>query len=376
MADQSQHICFLAPNAYPVLSGDEGIELIGGAELQQVIVAKYLAERGYQVSMICLDFGQQDQVEIDGVKVFRAYKPSEGIPILRFLWPRLTSIWDCLKRVDADIYYQRTAGMLTGVIAAFCKSHGKKSVFAVAGNPDLETNTSRIRYARDRWIYLYGLRHVDRILVQNDEQSRLCRMNFGLEAVRIPNCYPAPTRRPPATGKYVLWVSTIRKLKQPDIFLDLAQALPSLQFRMIGGPAVGEETLYEAVGRRAAKLPNVEFLGYTPYSSIDSHFEAATLFVNTSESEGFPNTFLQAWARGVTTVSFVDCGARLDGRPVGFIVNSLAEMKAWVAKLATDFDLRFAEGARCLAYLECNHLPDRVIPQYEHLFAELMRAST
>ena len=130
-------MCFVAPNAYPLLAGDETFQLIGGAELQQVIIARKLAARGLRVSMICLNFGQADEIEIDGIKVFRAYKRDAGVPIIRFVWPRLTSIWKCMKRVDADIYYQRTAGMLTGVVAAFCKMHGKRSVFAAAGNPDL-----------------------------------------------------------------------------------------------------------------------------------------------------------------------------------------------------------------------------------------------
>src|SRR5687767_8288143 len=171
MSDQFPKVCFLAPNAYPLLSGDEKIEVIGGAELQVVIVAKLLAARGRRVSMVCLDFGQPDQVQIDGVTVFRAFQPNEGIPVLRFLYPRLTSIWQCLKRADADVYYQQTAGMLTGVMAAFCKLHERRSVFASASNPDLLPNTPRIKYARDRWIYSYGLRNVDRIFVQNDEQT-------------------------------------------------------------------------------------------------------------------------------------------------------------------------------------------------------------
>lgn len=365
-------ICFVAPNTYPLLAGDEQLPVIGGAELQQAIVSRALVERGYAVSMICRDFGQDEQVEVDGIRVFRTFKLEDGIPILRFFWPRLTSIWRCLANADADIYYQRSASMLTGVVAAFCRRAGKKSIFAAAGNPDLERATSRIRYARDRLIYEYGLRHVDRILVQNDEQERLCQLNFGRRATQIPNCYPAPSSPSSGTGQYVLWVSTIRALKRPELFLDLAEALPGRAFRMIGGPGRGEEALFESVMARAVKIANLEFLGFVPYNKIDDHFDDASVFVNTSTSEGFPNTFLQAWARGVPTISFIDSGARAEGHPVGCQVDSVSAMAERLASWLANPVERSSEGQRCRAYFEGNHSPSQVLHLYEELFRELL----
>ena len=374
MTDKFPHICFVAPNAYPLLSGEDAIQVIGGAELQVVIVAKRLAARGRRVSMICLDFGQRDEIAIDGVIVFRAYRPDEGLPILRFLWPRLTSMWKCLKHADADIYYQQTAGMLTGVIAAFCRYHGRKSVFASASNPDLEPNTSRIQYARDRWIYSYGLQSVDRIFVQNSEQARLCRVNVGREPILVPNCYPSSTKQPAGVGdRNILWVSTVRKLKRPELFLNLAEKLPNLRFRMIGGPGDDEHPLFESIKARAERIQNVEFLGFVPFSGTEEYFDRASVFVNTSESEGFPNTFLQAWGRGIPTVSFVDAGASFQGKPIGLKVDSLEEMVATVADLAANDATRLKEGQRCAAYVEQNHSPETIVDLYEEMFEDLVR---
>lgn len=367
-------ICFVALNAFPMLAEREDADMAGGAELQQVLVAKGLAQRGYRVSMICRDFGQRQGVEIGRIKVLKAFRLDAGIPVVRFVWPRFTSIWRCLREAGADIYYQRTAGMLTGIVAAFCARNGKRSVFAAAGNPDLEPNTPRIRYTRDRWIYEYGLRNVDRILVQNEEQVKLCCENFGRSATLVPNCYPAPPASVAAgdsgTG-HVLWVGSIRRIKRPKLFLDLASAMPEQRFRMIGGPGRGEEGLYRAIEDSAAAIPNLEFTGFVPYSKIDPYFDGAAVVVNTSESEGFPNTFLQAWSRGVPTVSYVDSGARYEGLPIGRQVASRDEMKDCVEQLLGGVE-RTRLGERCRRYYEENHSPGRVLDLYENLFRELL----
>jgi glycosyltransferase involved in cell wall biosynthesis len=367
-------ICFVAPSAFPILAKRDDIETIGGAELQQVIVAAGLVERGYDVSMVCLDFDQEDELEIDGIKVFKAFRPTAGIPVVRFLWPRLTSLWRGMKRADADIYYQRTAGMLTGVVAEFCRRHNRKSIFAAAGTPEFFRKTNRVPNARDRCIYAYGLRNVDRILVQNEEQAQLCRRNIGREPLYVPNCHPEPSRRSAARPSYALWVSTIRRLKQPALFLDLAAALPQHQFRMIGGPDARHPQLFESIRKRAAAMPNVEFLGFVPYSKVDEHFDGAMVFVNTSESEGFPNTFLQAWARGIPTVSFIDAGARKDGAKVGRQARSVEDMISTLDRLLTNEHQRSTEGALCRRYFEDHHSPTRVLDLYEQLFDELLHS--
>lgn len=355
------------------MAGDRSTEFIGGAEVQQKLIAAGLIERGYSVSMICLDFGQPAYTNIDGIDIYRAHRPFGGIPVLRFFWPRLTSIWRCLKLAEADIYYYRTAGMLAGVVAAFARRHGRHSIFAAAGNPDLLNPTPKIRFARDRLIYEYGLRHVDTILVQNAVQQQLCKQEYGRESILIPNMYEM--RKPESVDnperQKVLWVGTIRRIKQPQCFLDLARALPSLRFQMVGGPDRANPRLFDTLKAEAAALPNVDFAGFVPYADVGSHFEKAAILVNTSESEGFPNTFLQAWAQGIPTVSFVDSGARIHGRIPGKVVRNQLDLCQTVEGLMDAPVERKELGLLGRDYVRQTHSPDKVLDLYEAVIRDL-----
>ena len=369
------HICFVAPNAWPVFSGDRKIKLVGGAEVQQSILARLFHRNGYRVSMICLDFGQPQGAVVDGIRVLKTYPPDAGIPVLRFFHPRLTSVWSALGEVDADVYYQRSAGMLTAVMAQFCRRHGKRSIYAGASDMDFMPRKQQIRFARDRWLFERGLSQVDRIVVQNRTQMESCRVHYGRDPILIPSCYELPESSKPTRGDAVLWVGTVHDYKQPELLLELARRLPNRRFVMIGGSAAPGERLhpgyYEAIRDQAAKLPNVEMTGFLPLEQVEPWFDRGRVLVNTSVYEGMPNTFLQAWARGIPTLATVDVGARVNGKPVYEKFTRIEEGAAEIERLCAD-DLYWARAsARSLEYFNREHSSNEVLRRYARLFDEL-----
>ena len=366
------HVCFVAPYLWPVLARDASIKVVGGAEVQQAVLARLFRRAGYRVSVICQSFGQPERTEVDGIDVRAVFRQEDGLPILRFFHPRLTRMWRALHDVDADIYYQRSAAHLTGVIAEFCRRNGKRSIYAGASDRDFDPGRQQIRYRRDRWLFEHGLRTVDRIVAQNAAQQEACRRHYGREATLIPSCYEIPEGSRVDPQDLVLWVGTIHSYKQPEMLLEIARRLPQRRFVMIGGSAAPGERLrhgyYEAIRDQAAKLPNVDFKGFMPLAEVEKWFDRARVLVNTSVYEGMPNIFLQAWARGIPTVATVDVGAGRAYSKVGDEREAAEEIQ----RLFSD-ELHWARAsARCREYFERSHSSSEVLSRYARVFEELM----
>jgi glycosyltransferase involved in cell wall biosynthesis len=375
-ATRRPHVCFVAPLAWPVLARDSKIEVIGGAEVQQSILARALAHAGYRVSMICLDFGQPQRAVVDGVTVYKSHRPEGGVPVLRFIHPRMTLMWQAMRAANADIYYQRCSAMLTSLVAEFCRRYGKRSIYAGASDTDFMPGRQEIRYWRDRWLFERGLARVDRLVVQNATQQKACRANYGREATLIPSCYERPRNTLPGGGTSVLWVATLHEYKRAELFLELARRLPHRQFVLVGGPPFEDSRdsgYFEEIRAAAQALPNVEFTGFLPLARVETYFDQARVLVNTSVYEGMPNTFLQAWSRGVPTVAFVDTGATLGGTPLYKVATSLEQAEAEIERLLADQPYWANASARAREYFERTHSCTGVLARYMQLFDNLMQ---
>ena len=369
------HVCFVAPTVWPILARSTDIPVVGGAEVQQTFIARALVQRGYRVSMICHDYGQPDRVVVDGITVLRAHRPDEGLPVLRFVHPRMTAMWHALKRANADVYYQRTADVLTTLVAFFCKVHGKRSIYAAASDLDFVPGKEEIDLGRDRVIFRYGLKRMDRIVVQNPAQQRECKRIYGLDSTLVPSCYIPPPDAHHDRAGYVLWVARMGPSKRAELALQVARRLPQHKFVIVGGPGDGGEAQFEAMQREATRLGNVEMLGFVPFAEVDTYFDGARVLLNTSTHEGFPNTFLQAWARGIPSVSFIDTASREDGEPVTSIAREgdLDDAAQRVARLMGD-DLAWQQASqRCARHFRRVHSVDAMLAGYEHLLAGLSK---
>jgi glycosyltransferase involved in cell wall biosynthesis len=293
--------------------------------------------------------------------------------VLRFVHPRWTGLWSALRRADADLYYTSCAGMEVGLLALYCRHFGKRLVFRSASDTDCDKSRLLVRYARDRWLYAYGLRRADAILVQSASQAETLKRSYGL-ASRVAGKLVEPPLMAPAQDLDVLWVGNIRRVKRPDRVLWLASRMPQVRFHMVGGALPGEESLYRQVRDAAAACANLTFHGGLSYSDTCSLYGRARLLLNTSDVEGFPNTYLQAWVRGVPVVTLIDPDRVIEREGLGFAARATDQFVGAIAALLASPDARQAAGERCRRFMAREFGDDRILPAYLDTFARVMRA--
>jgi glycosyltransferase involved in cell wall biosynthesis len=342
-------VCFVGPANLPVLVREYAHHGIGGMQVQQTLLARALVKRGWEVSMVVSDYGQPDGATWDGITTFRTYKAKAGIPGFRFIHPRWTSTWAALKRADADIYYVSGCSFLVGLTAMFARRYGRGFVYRVASSTDCDPKTIRLKYWRDRKLFSYGLARADAVLAQTEEQQHMLLTRYARTSRLASPLQDPPGKSDPLEAREtdVLWIGALRPLKRPKLLIELARRLPQLKFTIAGGPSPDDPTLFDQIRQQAAQLPNVKFLGSVPYHDVRALYESARVLVSTSEIEGFPNTYLQAWAHGAPVVAFLDPGKMISGHRIGHAVASIEEMAGAVQALLADPVEWAAMSARC-----------------------------
>ncbi|MDH4070312.1 MAG: glycosyltransferase family 4 protein [Ignavibacteria bacterium] len=366
-------ICFANLKLYHLLTREIDSQGMGGAELQVLLIAKELVRRGYDVSFVTYAHDKRELQDDIPFRLIQTFRRGSGLPFLKFFHPTVSSILRGLWKADADIYYCNVTGFLISLVVIVARLRGRKAVFCGASDTNFQPERSRMTSAKGRRLYLWGLKHCDAYITQNSIQQDLLRENFGKTGTPVPYGFPPPDGVSHRKGP-VLWVGSIRAVKDPRKFIELARRLPSERFVMIGGPMLGKgeepEEFYEQIAAEAAKVPNLEFKGFLPMEEADSYFNQASLFVNTSVVEGFPNTFLQAWSRGVPVITFVNPDNLIPAHGLGVVAQSLDEMVDVVARAAGNPSLFPVDHIR--KFFDRHLTIASAVDKYEQVFAGLV----
>jgi glycosyltransferase involved in cell wall biosynthesis len=362
----NKKICFVAFDSLPLLVSSENLKYVGGSELKQVLVGRELAKRNFQISFITYD-DNNEKKEINDITIITCPQSKNYSSFKNaFIY------WKSLKKANADIYIQGSGS--AGIIPLFCILHGKKYVKWIVSDSNLLFERFRGVHPLLRKITVYfDIKFAHKIIVQNSYQKNLIEKRFKKHnCVLIKNPVIIPDRIKNEVNKknYILWVGTIKPVKQPEIFLKIAKALPNIKCIMIGGENKGKRKLYDEIEKETNTISNLEFLGFVPYHKIQKYYQEAVIFINTSQIEGFPNTFLESWVSCTPVISLnVDPDEIICKEKLGFHSKTLEQLILDVNNLFINDDLRKEMGMNARKYVEQKHDLKKITSEFEELIA-------
>lgn len=366
------HICFVALNCYNLIADRGDIAHIGGAEVQQVLMSRWLVEQGYRVSFVTCDHGQEDGIEINGIKIFKAYKKDAGLPFVRFFFPRWQKLAAAMRRANADVYYQRAADVITGQVGLSCWARGRKFVYGVANVGECMKALPYVKSQRERQMYRLGLKLADRVVTQTEYQSQMLKDQFGLESTVVRSCgEPPPDSLTPPAQTSVLWVGRISEEKRFEWLVELARLCPDITFN-----AVGDENASSSYGQRlkaeAAALPNMVLHGRVAHDEMEVLYRQNRILCSTSPAEGFPNVFLEAWRVGLPVLTVYDPDDVVKRNGCGWTASGVEELGSILQSL--DDNQIGSASATASRYYREHHLPARALPVFGQLLTEVHEA--
>lgn len=294
----SQSICFSKSGVYDVMVGNDP----GGVEREVYLLARELASRGHEVYVITGKKGQSIPDSKDEIHLIEG--PEAASDSLSKVGKAL-SYYRSLKRADADIYICLGDILLASIYYSYCIFNDAKFVYRVTNDGKITSDDKDYRtYSKlTQRIYIESIRRADIVTTQTESQKQLLRDEYGISSQVIPGGYPLPASheiREPNERKHFLWVGRLSNIKQPMVFVRIAEQLPHIKFIMVGPP---EKGYTDEMNRNTDRLDNFTYKNFVPRDELLSLYQEAIALVNTAKVEGFPNTFLEAWSYGTPVIS-------------------------------------------------------------------------
>jgi glycosyltransferase involved in cell wall biosynthesis len=364
MADSADHnriaVCFVCPKAYPLLN-PACSATFGGAEVDLYLLAAELAkDPAFQVGFVTADYGQPQKETINNIAIFKSLTFRENP--LAGAW----KIWRAMKHADADIYVQEAASVGTCLVFLFCRFNKRKFLYRTAHSDECDGIYLKKHPLAGR-LFLWAIRKASRLITQNYSDKTSLKENFAAEAEVIPNAIRCNNGLS-GIREHILWIARSAGFKHPERFLELAVQFPNETFIMIC-PMATEDKNYEQLKEKAGAIPNIRFIQRVDYREVNAYFSQAKVLVNTSDSEGFPNTFVQAAAAATAILSYVvnpdDFLTRHNcGLACGADMEKLKQGLAFLLENSRYIEI----GQNGRKYAEQTHNITKIIERYKNIF--------
>jgi glycosyltransferase involved in cell wall biosynthesis len=337
---------------------------MGGSQYQAKVLIEYLLKH-YDVDISYLTTRVDPKSRPSGYRIVR-FSDRRANRLGFFL--DAFRLYNALRKERPDAIFQVVGCAHTGIAAFYAKLHGCRMIWRVSSDRSVEPETApwwHIHKHIERKFLEYGIRNAQLVLAQSQYQQEALARHMGCTHVRVlPNFHPAPADcvHPAREETQVVWVANLKPVKNPAAFVRLARRFDyrkDVRFVMVGEAKDDAWTREQLAAIEAT--PNVEYLGSRSQDEVNAMLESADLLVNTSDHEGFSNTFIQAWMRRVPVASLhVDPDGLLSRGCLGVVSHSEDQLYRQVTALINSREKRAEIGARARAYALAHHTESNI----------------
>lgn len=314
----------------------------GGAELQIALLARALAIKGHEV-VIVDPYSAESFITADGVKLINIPDWNKGLMGLRLFKNRIPALMKIFLEQNADYYYVRMRSYLN--IFPFLASRKTNNKFIIATAHDLDVlpfykkfkyeykpkfNLFKFftLYLPNDLVFNHLLKNSDYVLVQHKGQKELLKSIHG-KVIVFPNIFDFGVLPKVINSRrdFFIYPGALNVLKGSENLKQLVNILDKKVSIVIVGQPTDNKT--EEIYKEFKKVSNIILTGRLSHRETIEMIANSRALINTSNFEGFPNIFLEAWATGVPVISLkVNPGNVFNEYHLGIYCNEdLNEMK-------------------------------------------------
>lgn len=277
----------------------------GGAEYQAKLLAQNLAKLNHDIIYISIGKNVLDNVRFEGrMKVYTINVTS--IDKLTFYYGVRRKMHKIINEEMPSIIYQRILNSFSFHLSNIAFMKKLPFYVHIADMYCLSFPVDFRSFVR-KYMFNCIVKNKTSFIVQTDAQHKLLSSLGVIPSLKIYNLHPLPSIKQNSDDcsiRKIVWIGSVRQVKQLEIYLKLASDFKndtSLMFYVIGRFENNEysNSLFKQLGQ----LSNVTHLGEIDNNDVNKFLETSDVLINTSKSEGFSNTFVQAWLRGVPVIS-------------------------------------------------------------------------
>lgn len=338
---------------------------LGGAEYQLELLTELLINKGYQVHVI-VPTRNCEKVVGKGYTLHYLKNNHPKTWLGKIWFVNIFKLFFTIKSIKPNYVITRSHSSWPGILSIFASYLEYDHKHFIASDGELLTlkgaRLMRLFDLIEQIFYTRLFLNNSQIFAQNTYQQKIILQKYdkhcSIVTQRGINSDINWSKKSEEVVK-VVWIGNLKYVKAPGKFIDIARAFQDenrVEFVMAGAVTGEYDTQFL---KEAENFSNFNYIGKVSNSTVNNLLEKAHVFINTSYLEGFPNTFVQAWIRGVIVLSLnVDPSFILSSSSHSAVLGSVENL---IFELRRIIDRQDELASRCrLAreYALSNHVLD------------------